>query len=314
MGRWYLALNECCHGWAHDYDVVLAAVQKYGHALKYASMELRANRTIVLAAVSHEVRGYDDHHRIRDLSDLDVVPYVYKSVLYLASDELRADRDLVLTAVAHDALALYEAAPELRADREIVLTAIAQNAAIVLRGEDRPELRADTEIMLTAVRQDGRTICLAAPALVDDPDFLARAVRANGAVYDACFASHRESDRMSLARHLHDRRVLLAAIRHDINVLKWAPRHIPLTHGEFVLEAARENGELLRYFHCLNDEHPVKANRDVVLAALGRGPPDMIRYVSLALKTNAEVVACANAQGCPLHLWGCGGGERSIAS
>ena len=80
---------------------MLAAVEQDWGALEYASLELQADREVVLAAV-------------RQLGGL----------LKYASPELRADREVVLQAVRQNGWALKHASPELRADREVVQAAV----------------------------------------------------------------------------------------------------------------------------------------------------------------------------------------------
>ena len=87
----------------NDKDVVLAAVQQNGFALKYASEELKKDREIVLAAVRQN--GY---------------------ALEYAS-ELKKDREIVLAAVRQNGYALEYASEHLKADRMIVLVAIKNN-------------------------------------------------------------------------------------------------------------------------------------------------------------------------------------------
>ena len=84
-----------------DRDIVLAAVQKQGIALKYASEALKADREIVLAAVKNN--GY---------------------ALQYASEDHKADREIVQAAIKIDPCALLCASEGLSADREIVLSAV----------------------------------------------------------------------------------------------------------------------------------------------------------------------------------------------
>ena len=70
-------------------------------ALEFASDELRADREVVLAAVSQH--GF---------------------ALQYASDALRDDAEVVLAAVKMDGVALKFASDELRGDREVVLGAV----------------------------------------------------------------------------------------------------------------------------------------------------------------------------------------------
>jgi len=113
-----------------DYGVILElvvlAAGRGEVALPYASESLRADRGIVLAAVSREARN-----------------------LRWAAEELKADHEIVLAAVTHNGGSLEWAAEELRADREIVLTAIAHNGRHLRWAAEK--LRADRDVVLAAV-------------------------------------------------------------------------------------------------------------------------------------------------------------------
>ena len=76
-----------------DREMVLAAVQKHGFALRFASEELKADRGIVLAAAQK-----------------------CGAALLFASQELTADRDIVLAAVQEHGYALRFASQELKDD------------------------------------------------------------------------------------------------------------------------------------------------------------------------------------------------------
>jgi hypothetical protein len=84
--------------------LMLAAVRQNPLALRHAAPELRADRDVVLAAVSLQNR--------------------YTAPLQYASPELRADREVVLASVASCGHSLKYASPELRADREVSLAAL----------------------------------------------------------------------------------------------------------------------------------------------------------------------------------------------
>jgi cell division protein ZapA (FtsZ GTPase activity inhibitor)/lambda repressor-like predicted transcriptional regulator len=84
-----------------DRKFVLAAVQKDGAALRFASEELKGDREIVLAAV-----------------------HKHGAALRFASEELKGDREIVLAAVQNDGYALECASEKLKADRGIVLAAV----------------------------------------------------------------------------------------------------------------------------------------------------------------------------------------------
>eukprot|EP00971_Amphidinium_carterae_P001206 23736-Amphidinium_carterae.1 len=79
-----------------DREIVLAAVQQEGLALRYAAEECKADSAIVLAAVQHNWRA-----------------------LQYAAEECKADREIVLAAVQEDGVALEHAAEGCKADRQI---------------------------------------------------------------------------------------------------------------------------------------------------------------------------------------------------
>ncbi len=85
-------------------EIVLAAVEKDGDSLAYASYELKKDREVVLAAVNKDGLA-----------------------LEFASPELRDDEQVVLAAVNNNGLALGDASLRLQQNEAIVLAAMAQN-------------------------------------------------------------------------------------------------------------------------------------------------------------------------------------------
>lgn len=116
-----------------DRDIVLAAVSKDGWALRYASKELRADHDVVLAAVS-------------DIGQ----------ALEYASDELRSDRDIVLAAVKRGGSALKYASDELRADRDVVLAALVYASSDALAYASG-SVTGDLEVLDFAIRKAGHS-------------------------------------------------------------------------------------------------------------------------------------------------------------
>ena len=137
-----------------DKEVVLAAVTQDGHALGCASQELRADRDVVLTAVARN--GHAFMYASPELrADRDVVlaaVALSRDALGYASRMLRADKEVVLAAVAQDGHALEYASDELRADKEVMLAAVAENGDALVHAP--PELRADKEVVLAAVTQN----------------------------------------------------------------------------------------------------------------------------------------------------------------
>ena len=112
-----------------DKEVVIAAVQQNGNALKFASEELRADKEVVIAAVQQD-----------------------GGALEFASEELRADKEVVMAAVKQDGKALEYASEEFRADKEVVLAAV-QNKGYALELASE-ELKSDRDIIIDAVYQN----------------------------------------------------------------------------------------------------------------------------------------------------------------
>ena len=150
-----------------DRDVVLAAVNNNPFALQYASDELRADRAVVLQAVKGHLLAFQHaSEALRSnslfVSEANRIANAVQS-LQFASEELRADRAVVLQAVRQNGLALQFASDELRADRDVVLVAVRQNGSALQFASD--ELRADRDVALVAVRQNGSALQFASDEL-----------------------------------------------------------------------------------------------------------------------------------------------------
>ena len=173
-------LWELGHGC--DREVVLAAVEEDGWALKYASAELRADREVVLTAVKRNGWALD-----------------------YASVELQADRDVVLAAVKQDGRALEYASVELQADREVVLAAVQQDGYALNYASF--ELKADREIREAASKQSAHAVRLAELKAVKGADKQAktRPTAANG---PAQASSSKAADASALVLGEGERRLL----------------------------------------------------------------------------------------------------------
>lgn len=116
-----------------DKEVVLAAVNHQGAALREASDRLRNDPDVALAAVLQDAKA-----------------------LRYAGDAMKRDRDVVLEAVGRHGRALEHAAESLKQDQEIVLAAVRQDGlALEHAGE---ALRDDVSVVRTAVMQNVRAL------------------------------------------------------------------------------------------------------------------------------------------------------------
>jgi len=137
-----------------DREVVLAALQRNGHVLRYASEELRRDREVVAEAIKQDGCS-----------------------LQWALKELRADRDLALEAVKHNGLALGHTANSLRGDKELVGAAVIQNFGALKFAA--ATLRADRDFILQVVRRNGKALRFADEALKDDREIVLAAIKSN---------------------------------------------------------------------------------------------------------------------------------------
>ena len=119
--------------------------QHYDREFAFSSDTLKADRGIVLEAVSHDGGS-----------------------LEYASNILKADRELVFEAVRSSGWALEFAADTLKADRELVLEAVKNNGRALEYASDA--LKADRELVLEAVKNDVGALEHASYELVDDPE------------------------------------------------------------------------------------------------------------------------------------------------
>jgi hypothetical protein len=131
-----------------DREVVLAAVNKTGFALQFASEALRCDREIVLAAAL-TTNGL---------------------AIYYASEALRNDIDIALVAVGLDRCVLNHLSDALKNDREVVVAAlIGDGTALEYAAE---VFKNDRDIVMLAAREDRRALKYASEALQNDRIFI----------------------------------------------------------------------------------------------------------------------------------------------
>ncbi len=179
-----LARQTTSGAWAADFnEIVIAAVQRDGMTLEFASPKLQADRKIVLAAVQSEGMA-----------------------LKFASPELQADRSIVLAAVQSDGDALEFASEPLRCEREVILDAAITSSSVLECDDHRiavprefqlknpdvvkdvqkkpsalqhatPKHKKDKTIVHAALRADGDALQYADPELQKDKDTVILALR-----------------------------------------------------------------------------------------------------------------------------------------
>ena len=190
VGRYGYALRFASENLKADKDVVLVAVQQHGRALEYASENLKADKKVVTDAV--EQNG---------------------SALEYVSEDLKADRDFVIDAVKQNGGALFYASENFKADKDVVLAAVKQyGGALLLASEN---LRADREVVLAAVKQDGYLLFYASENLKADKDVVLPAVKQYGGALFCASENLRA-----------DKDVVLAAVKQDGRALQFASEEL----------------------------------------------------------------------------------------
>ena len=145
-----MALQFASEGLRNDEDVVYAAVESDPYALQYASEELRCDWGVVLAAV--QIDG---------------------NALQFAADELRNDVRFMLNAFQVHGTALQYAPEEQQSIKWIVLAAVESDGMALQYASE--ELRNDKEVVLTAVKNARDSLQFVSEALRKDPDIIAAA-------------------------------------------------------------------------------------------------------------------------------------------
>ena len=290
------------------------AAAEFGYWLKDADDDLKADRSLLLAAVSKsgtELSNALDRFR----ADREIVMAAVKqdgSALQYASEELCADREIVMAAVRQDGSALAHASSELRADREIVMAAVKQaGRALEYAAHASSELCADREIVMAAVKQAGRALEYASEELCADREVVMAAVRQHGIalsqasvqycgdreVVIAAAETHAVLSTLTCAMGLTqaaaslkvDREVVLMSVRQNGRELRHAGDAVK-QDGEIVMEAVRQNGSALAYAL-----EPQRADREIVMAAVEQ-TGHALEYASSELHADREIVMAAVEQ------------------
>jgi lambda repressor-like predicted transcriptional regulator len=254
--------------------VVLAAVRQNGHALEFASDDLKLDREVVLAAleqngVALKHSGWANGLNFHLIDDREVVLTAVRQrgwALGYALTDMIGDRAIVLAAVEQNGMALQFAAIILRHDRRmVVLAAVLQDGRALQFADTSPvyeplppsdnPLKADKELVLAAVRQNGLALAYAADALRADGEVVLAAVRQNGhALRHASVQGQQDWHKVvflaavgqtggsvvHIAPNAVDDEIALAAVTQDGKSLEALPAHY-LSDLNMALAAARQH-------------------------------------------------------------------------
>ena len=142
----------------NDRELVKDAIlSSQGRALKYASVELRADENLVLLATSFFGTAFAD-----------------------AAPELLGNRKFVLAAVGSHGAALAYASDALRSDKSFLIEAAKAGSGWCLQGA-RDSLKSDRDLVLEMVVHDGASVRFVSEELQNDKEFAVEAVKRNGA-------------------------------------------------------------------------------------------------------------------------------------
>ena len=153
------------------------AVARDGGVLKYASVEIRADRQLVLAAVTHTgsaMRSASEELKCDKDFVLPVVTRNGDSFMFVSS-ALKADKQVVMAAVAQNGCYLEFASKQLKADKQVVLVAVAEDGHSLTYASK--QLKADKQVVLTAVTRYGNALRFASEELRADDEVVAAAAR-----------------------------------------------------------------------------------------------------------------------------------------
>ncbi len=167
-----LALKDAPPSLQNDKEVVLIAVKKNGLALQYASQPLQNDKEVVLVAVS--TSGKALFFASNELSNDEEVCLVavtkHGDALDYVSDELKDNEAIVTAAVSNNGSALEYASLNLRNNEKIVTIAVSENA-IALRFASA-ELKDNDNVVRAAITNNGEALYFASDRLKQNREFI----------------------------------------------------------------------------------------------------------------------------------------------
>lgn len=175
-----------CAGWsyANNVDIVMAAVEQNGLALRYAGPKVKDTLSVVLTAVKNKGLA-----------------------LQYASENMRSNRLVVLMAVRQDGRAIKYASDWLKADTSIIMEAVKNDgtAIEVLDENCCAEHRHNKQLILLAIKTNPNAIGYADFKLKYDYEFMKKAYLTNPEIVNAFTLRSRE--RTFLKRDVFNRMV-----------------------------------------------------------------------------------------------------------
>eukprot|EP00933_Yihiella_yeosuensis_P001159 TRINITY_DN10189_c0_g1_i1.p1 TRINITY_DN10189_c0_g1~~TRINITY_DN10189_c0_g1_i1.p1 ORF type:complete len:774 (-),score=162.54 TRINITY_DN10189_c0_g1_i1:268-2589(-) len=306
LASWKAAIADDWRQLAHappklkaDKELITSVMRTAGLALMYADVELRADKSVAMEAVSQNggALAFVSKELCDDRELVTKAVSTSGLALQYAAAPLRGDRRIAIEAVAHSGLALQYVAKELQNDRDLVLTAVRQHRDAL---EFAPEsLRADSGLVLEALN-------LSAAVAVDPEDFtdleLKRYVECHGSPLRHASKQLRSNRSIVSKAVQKDGSALLftdsfagdqAIVLEAVKTTGWA---LLFSSGELrsnkalVLEALNADGIALRFA-----SKELQSDKEMAVRAVQRNG-NALKYVSPALTSDLEVVMAAVRQ------------------
>lgn len=161
-----------------DIDVVLAAIEKDGKAILYASDNLKNNVDLVSQALKNGAGlSYFNYlpFKLQNRENLLLTLNNGGGLIADIPTNLRSDKEIVMIAVKYYGENLSQASTELKNDKEIVMAAVKSFGEMLEYTSD--ELRNDPKIVLAAVTENGAALKFASEELKNNREIAITAVR-----------------------------------------------------------------------------------------------------------------------------------------
>jgi len=130
----------CGSDYTNDKEIVMAAVKSHGHALYYASDDLKADKEVVMAALRNAGSAIQFASDALQY-DHEVIKESFKNNMYaLFYDHVRNNKELVLAAVSQMGSAIHYIPRHYLHDRDIICAAVKENGNVLHFFEEDPML------------------------------------------------------------------------------------------------------------------------------------------------------------------------------
>lgn len=121
-------------------DLLMMVIQQDGWVLRFAGVQVQANKKFVMAAVRQD-----------------------GSALQFADDALKSDEEVVMAAIRQDESSFKFASRELKDNKKFVMAIVKQDGMALRFVSD--ELKSDEEVVMAAIRQNGSSFQFASREL-----------------------------------------------------------------------------------------------------------------------------------------------------